>query len=88
MPENPGKYSYWIGAKKTQDTKEWKWDDGTPFIYKNWDKDYSEGKGKEDCMAMVAVPRIEHKKKGEWFDTYNGGEGTEWGGHPVIESYT
>lgn len=83
IPENPGKYSYWIGAKAIPGTKKWIWDDGTPFKYSKWNEHNKEGKciKNEDCAAMIAVPRIKKKVKGEWLDTFNEGEGDAYDGH-------
>ena len=90
MPKKPGKYSYWIGGAKISD-RTWIWDDGTPMEYENFDTDFKEGDqnrdSNENYCAMIAIPRISYKKKGEWFDTYNNGEGSKYDGHYALKNF-
>ena len=82
------KYHYWLGGHYNKDIRQWRWDDGTPFTYKNWDSGNSEGGNDLDVMAFVGVPRPGTGKKfGEWFDTYRNGEGSSYDGYYDVKHF-
>jgi len=53
--QNPGWISFWIGGNDINEQLGWRWSDGSPFYFWNWNNDEPNNKGgKEFCIEMSA----------------------------------
>merc|ERR1711973_17962 len=43
----------WLGGRRVHGSNTWKWDDGTPWSYKNWrHNEPNNNQGREDCIII------------------------------------
>ncbi|CAG5122282.1 unnamed protein product, partial [Candidula unifasciata] len=52
---------FWIGANDRASERGWRWSDGTPFAFLNWDDMQPDNSGDSDCSVMS-------QKTGKWDD--------------------
>ncbi|XP_015919323.2 macrophage mannose receptor 1 isoform X1 [Parasteatoda tepidariorum] len=64
------KETLWIGLNDRDNESQYKWDDGTPYDYWNWEPDEPSGPRleKEDCVEFIIYSGRANGKPGQWND--------------------